>query len=131
LLLLRELQREFGMAVIFVTHDIGVAVEICDRVSVMYAGRIVETGTMRDVVQKPAHPYTQGLLASTIGGKRCSRLEAIPGAPIGLDHLGGGCAFAPRCRANIPECLNEDPLMVTLSTGHAARCIRLEETASN
>src|SRR5436305_212484 len=66
LLLLRELQRELGMTVIFVTHDIGVAVEISDRLSVMYAGRIVETGAMRDVVRKPAHPYTQGLLASTI-----------------------------------------------------------------
>src|SRR5450759_840759 len=128
LLLLRELQREFGMAVIFVTHDIGVAVEICDRVSVMYAGRIVETGTMREVVMKPAHPYTQGLLASTIDGtKRGTRLEAIPGAPPRLDRLTAGCAFAPRCRATVPECLAGDILMVTLGAARTARCVRLEE----
>src|SRR5271163_2111912 len=120
LLLLRELQREFGMAVIFVTHDIGAAVEICDRVSVMYAGRIIETGTMREVVMKPAHPYTQGLLASTIkGAKRGTRLEPIPGAPPRLDRLTVGCAFAPRCRATAPECLAGDILMVTLSDARA------------
>jgi peptide/nickel transport system ATP-binding protein len=130
LLLLRELQREFGMAVIFVTHDIGVAVEICDRLSVMYAGRIVETGTMREVVMKPAHPYTQGLLASTIKGtKRAARLEAIPGVPPRLDRLTPGCAFAPRCRETSPECLARDVLMVTLGAGRTARCIRLEKPA--
>ena len=128
LLLLRELQREFGMAVIFVTHDIGVAVEICDRVSVMYAGRIVETGTTREVVMKPAHPYTQGLLTSTIKGtKRGTRLEAIPGAPPRLDRLTTGCAFAPRCRETSSECLARDVLMVTLGPARTARCIRLEK----
>jgi peptide/nickel transport system ATP-binding protein len=130
LLLLRELQRELGMAVIFVTHDIGVAVEICDRVSVMYAGRIVETGTMREVVMKPAHPYTQGLLASTINGaKRGTRLEAIPGAPPRLDRLTPGCAFAPRCRTTAPECLAGDILAVTLGAARTARCVRLEKPA--
>ena len=68
LLLLRELQREFGMSVIFVTHDIGVAIEICDRVAVMYAGQIVEQGTLRQIVRSPIHPYPQGLLASTVHG---------------------------------------------------------------
>ena len=98
LLLLRELQREMGMAVIFVTHDIGVAVEISDRIAVMYGGRIVETGMLRDVVRAPKHPYTRGLLSSTIhGGQRGKRLEAIPGAPPRLDRLPEGCAFAPRC----------------------------------
>ena len=73
LLLLRELQRELGMAVIFVTHDIGVAVEISDRIAVMYGGRIVETGVLRDVVRAPKHPYTRGLLSSTMhGGQRGS-----------------------------------------------------------
>jgi peptide/nickel transport system ATP-binding protein len=128
LLLLRELQREFGMAVIFVTHDIGVAVEICDRVSVMYAGRIVETGKLREVVMNPAHPYTQGLLASTIKDtKRGSRLEAIPGTPPRLDRLTAGCAFAPRCRATVPECFAADIQMVTLGAARAARCVRLEK----
>jgi peptide/nickel transport system ATP-binding protein len=128
LLLLRELQREFGMAVIFVTHDIGAAVEVCDRVSVMYAGRIVETGTMREVVANPAHPYTRGLLASTIKDtKRGSRLEAIPGTPPRLDRLTAGCAFAPRCRASVPECFAADIQMVTLGAARAARCVRLEK----
>ncbi len=80
LLLLRELQRELGMAVIFVTHNIGVAAEICDRVAVMYAGRVVESGTMSQIVKAPSHPYTRGLLACTVHGVgRGHRLEPIPG----------------------------------------------------
>src|ERR1700761_7095742 len=98
LLLLRELQREFGMSVIFVTHDIGVAIEICDRVAVMYAGQIVEQGTLRDIVRKPVHPYAQGLLASTIhGASRGQRLQTIPGTPPSLDQAPRACSFAPRC----------------------------------
>ena len=86
LLLLRELQREFGMSVIFVTHDIGVAIEICDRVAVMYAGQIVEQGTLSQIVRTPIHPYARGLLASTVhGAKRGQRLETIPGTPPSLD----------------------------------------------
>src|ERR1700732_275778 len=93
LLLLRELQREMGMAVIFVTHDIGVAVEISDRIAVMYGGRIVETRAVRDVVKSPTHPYTRGLLSSTvIGGVRGKKLDTIPGAPPRLDQLPQGCA---------------------------------------
>jgi peptide/nickel transport system ATP-binding protein len=131
LLLLRELQRDLGMAVIFVTHDIGVAVEICDRLSVMYAGRIVETGAMRDVVRNPAHPYTQGLLASTINAaKRGTRLEAIPGAPPRLDREIAGCAFAPRCRVAVSACTASDISFVELGTARAARCIRLEAAAA-
>jgi peptide/nickel transport system ATP-binding protein len=131
LLLLRELQRDLGMAVIFVTHDIGVAVEICDRVSVMYAGRIVETGAMREVVRNPAHPYTQGLLASTINGaKRGMRLEAIPGAPPRLDREIAGCAFAPRCRISVPACTSGDISLVALGAARAARCIRLDAAAA-
>jgi peptide/nickel transport system ATP-binding protein len=126
LLLLRELQREFGMAVIFVTHDIGVAVEICDRMAVMYAGRIVETGLLRDVVKAPAHPYTRGLLASTIhGASRGTRLEAIPGAPPRLDRLPAGCAFAPRCRLVEPVCTTGDIPAIALGAGRSARCVKL------
>ena len=98
LLLLRELQREFGMSVIFVTHDIGVAIEICDRVAVMYAGQIVEQGTLREIVRTPVHPYAKGLLASTVhGAKRGQRLETIPGTPPSLDKAPASCSFAPRC----------------------------------
>jgi len=128
LLLLRELQRELGMAVIFVTHDIGVAVEICDRIAVMYAGRIVETGPLRDVVKKPQHPYTQGLLSSTVlGARRGHPLDAIPGAPPRLDWLPEGCAFAPRCKLAEPTCTHGDIANVTLAPGRSARCVKLGE----
>ena len=132
LLLLRELQREFGMAVIFVTHDIGVAVEICDRVSVMYAGRIVETGTLREVVTQPTHPYTRGLLSSIVHkAARGTRLETIPGAPPRLDRLGGGCAFAPRCRYVAPICSSaSDVPMVPLGPARGSRCVRLDAAAA-
>jgi peptide/nickel transport system ATP-binding protein len=129
LLLLRELQREMGMAVIFVTHDIGVAVEISDRIAVMYGGRIVETGTLRDVVRAPGHPYTRGLLSSTIhssknlGGQR-RRLEAIPGAPPRLDSLPQGCTFAPRCGLAVDACRERDIPLVSLAAGHDVRCLK-------
>jgi peptide/nickel transport system ATP-binding protein len=125
LLLLRELQRSFGMAVIFVTHDIGVAVEISDRIAVMYAGRIVETGMLSQVVKHPAHPYTRGLLASTIhGARRGSRLEAIPGAPPRLDRLPAGCSFAPRCGLADAICRTADVPAVMLGAGRSVRCVK-------
>ena len=123
LLLLRELQREMGMAVIFVTHDIGVAVEISDRIAVMYGGRIVETGTLRDVVKTPTHPYTRGLLSSTvIGGVRGTRLDTIPGAPPRLDRLPEGCAFAPRCKFVQPLCREGEIVDTVLAPGRSVRC---------
>jgi peptide/nickel transport system ATP-binding protein len=127
LLLLRELQRELGLAVIFVTHDIGVAIEIADRIAVMYAGKIVETGSCRDVIRTPTHPYTRGLLASRAGGSRLKgeRLAAIPGTPPDLADLPAGCAFAPRCLERQPACQLEDPSDVHLGGGHSARCLLL------
>jgi peptide/nickel transport system ATP-binding protein len=132
LLLLRELQRELGLAVIFVTHDIGVAIEIADRIAVMYAGKIVETGTCRDVIRAPAHPYTRGLLASRAGGAHVKgeRLAAIPGAPPDLANLPAGCAFAPRCREIQPVCQREAPPDVALGSGHSARCLLLRSPAA-
>src|SRR5215469_10734786 len=132
LLLLRELQREFGMSVIFVTHDIGVAVEICDRVAVMYAGQIVEQGSLREVVKRPIHPYARGLLASTIhGARRGERLETIPGTPPSLDKAPVNCAFGPRCGFAQPRCLNGLPPDVEVGPGRRARCVLAEtETAS-
>jgi peptide/nickel transport system ATP-binding protein len=124
LLLLRELQREMSMAVIFVTHDIGVAVEISDRIAVMYGGRIVETGTLRDVVKSPTHPYTRGLLSSTvIGGVRGKKLDTIPGAPPRLDRLPQGCAFAPRCKLVQPICREGEIADVPLAPGRSVRCV--------
>jgi peptide/nickel transport system ATP-binding protein len=123
LLLLRELQREFGMAMIFVTHDIGVAVEISDRVAVMYAGRFVETGAIRDVIRDPRHPYTRGLLAANLhGAVKGQRLDAIPGAPPALDQAPVACAFAPRCAQRIEACDAPPPAFVC-SAGRLTRCV--------
>jgi len=128
LLLLRELQRELGLAVIFVTHDIGVATEIADRIAVMYAGRIVETGQCRDVIRTPAHPYTVGLLASRAGSTlaKGERLAAIPGAPPDLANLPAGCAFAPRCERAQAVCESAVPAEVAVGDGHRARCVLVQ-----
>jgi peptide/nickel transport system ATP-binding protein len=130
LLLLRELQRELGLAVIFVTHDIGVATEIADRISVMYAGRIVETGSCRDVIQSAAHPYTAGLLSFRSGhaAAKGARLPAIPGAPPDMANLPPGCAFAPRCALVRPVCVERDPPDMAVGPHHRARCVLLAET---
>src|SRR5215472_8402659 len=131
LLLLRELQREFGMSVIFVTHDIGVAIEICDRVAVMYAGQIVEQGTLREVVRAPSHPYARGLLASTIhGARRGQRLETIPGTPPSLDKAPHNCSFAPRCALAQPRCSEALPPEVQIGPDRMARCILAEPPGS-
>jgi peptide/nickel transport system ATP-binding protein len=132
LLLLRELQRELGLAMIFVTHDISVAVEIADRVAVMYAGRIVELGAVRDVVRQPRHPYTIGLLSTRadggkLGGRLAgNRLPAIPGSPPDLAHLPPGCPFAPRCAHAADICRSTAPPPVTVAAGHLVRCARTD-----
>ncbi|HEX2942597.1 MAG TPA: ABC transporter ATP-binding protein [Rhodopila sp.] len=130
LLLLRQLQQELGMAIVFVTHDVGAAAEISDRIAVMYAGRFVESGTVRQVMRAPLHPYTQGLLASTVhGGMRGRALETIPGSPPNLAQLPPGCPFAPRCRHAMDECRQGDVPVVTTETGAMARCVRARELA--
>ena len=129
LLLLRQLQEELGMAVVFVTHDMGVAAEISDRVAVMYAGRFIETGTARQVIRDPRHPYTAGLLSSTVhGGRRGGVLEAIPGAPPDLAALPPGCAFAPRCSLVEDACRTADPPVVPRAGGGLVRCVRAAAT---
>jgi peptide/nickel transport system ATP-binding protein len=127
LLLLRELQRELGLAVVFVTHDIGVAVEVADRIAVMYGGRIVESGPCARVVGAAMHPYTQGLLSSRAGHvfTKGSRLETIPGSPPDLANPPPGCPFAPRCKFMIPACNKGVPPPFVVEEGHFARCIRL------
>ena len=131
LLLLRELQRELGLAVIFVTHDIGVAVEVADRIAVMYGGRIVEMGPCAKVIRGPAHPYTQGLLASRAGHAvaKGARLVAIPGSPPDLANLPPGCAFAPRCSQAIETCRSAMPDAVVIEPGHFACCVRAQAAA--
>ena len=131
LLLLRELQRELGLSVIFVTHDIGAAVEVADRIAVMYAGRIVEEGTARQLIREPRHPYTQALLQSRAHGAlaKGGRLATIPGSPPDLANLPPGCAFAERCAMAEARCRSEQPSLVTLSPGHQASCHRTDATA--
>ncbi|WP_398479217.1 ABC transporter ATP-binding protein [Tardiphaga sp.] len=131
LLLLRELQREFGMSIIFVTHDIGVAIEICDRVAVMYAGQIVEQGTTSQIVRSAVHPYPKGLLSSTVhGAKRGERLETIPGTPPSLDTKPASCSFAPRCKFVQDRCTEALPPNVELAGDRVVRCIRAETVAA-
>jgi peptide/nickel transport system ATP-binding protein len=131
LLLLRELQRELGMAILFVTHDVGVAIEIADRIAVMYAGRFVETGPTRAVIRRPLHPYTQGLLASTVhGAMRGTRLEAIPGSPPDVTMLPAGCSFAPRCRFVEDRCLEATPNEFWPAKDHMARCVCIKAAAT-
>jgi peptide/nickel transport system ATP-binding protein len=129
LLLLRDLQRDLGLSMIFVTHDIGVAVEVADRVAVMYAGRIVEIGPVRDVIRNPRHPYTVGLLSTRghAGLVKGARLPAIPGMPPDLANLPPGCAFAPRCQHAIPACRDTVPPASTISEHHHVRCLRSAE----
>ena len=131
LLLLRELQRDLGLAVVFVTHDIGAAVEVADRIAVMYAGRIVEEGPARTLIREPRHPYTLALLKSRAHGAlaKGSRLETIGGAPPDLSNLPPGCAFAERCAWAQDACRQQAPEPVVLAPGHQARCFRTEATA--
>ncbi len=127
LLLLREMQRKFGMTTIFVTHDVGVAAEISDRVAVMYAGQVVEQGPVGEVLGDPKHPYTQGLLRSTIhGSMRGKRIDAIAGSPPDLANLPKGCAFSPRCKYAEPACTAGAPPNVAISADHDVRCVRFE-----
>jgi peptide/nickel transport system ATP-binding protein len=124
--LLRQLQQELGMAVVFVTHDVGVAVEVADRIAVMYAGRFVETGPTHSVIRSPSHPYTAGLLASTVlGAAQGTRLEAIPGAPPDMTALPPGCSFAARCRFADPRCTLDLPPEFALAADRAVRCLRV------
>ena len=127
LLLLRELQEEFGMSVIFVTHDVGVAAEISDRIAVMYAGKFVETGTVRQIMRAARHPYTAGLLNSTVhGGLRGRKLDTIPGTPPSLAALPSGCAFSPRCRFSEDRCTAAPPPVIDVDPGAIVRCIRAD-----
>ncbi|RDC71228.1 ABC transporter ATP-binding protein [Rhodovulum sp. 12E13] len=126
LVLLKRLQAEIGMGIVFVTHDLGVAAQIADKVAVMYAGRIVEYGPARDVLLDPRHPYTIGMLSSTVRGQPRDRdIEAIPGSPPDLAALPPGCAFAPRCRFAVDACRAALPPVEEVGPGRSARCARL------
>ncbi|MEZ5930875.1 MAG: dipeptide/oligopeptide/nickel ABC transporter permease/ATP-binding protein [Alphaproteobacteria bacterium] len=123
LALLDQLRRERGMALIFITHDFGVVGQLCDRVAVMYAGKIVEEGRTGDVLANPRHPYTSRLIACVpeLGGGR-RKLEAIPGLPPAVDDLPKGCAFAPRCARAQEDCV-QGAIAMTTADGRATRCL--------
>ena len=126
--LLERLRRDFGTAIVFITHDMGVMAEIADRVLVMYAGRIVEQAPKRDLFLAPRHPYTRALLQSIppIGGERPKRLKSIAGAPPSLYDMPAGCAFGPRCSQRFGACASVPALIG--KNGHAAACFA--ETAT-
>jgi peptide/nickel transport system permease protein len=126
--LLNDLRRQSGAALIFITHDLGVVSELCDRVLVMYAGRIVESGKVADVFERPLHPYTEGLIACVpVLGQPERSLDAIPGLPPPVNRLPDGCAFAPRCPLAEPACREGEIELRELAPGHLARCRRAEE----
>jgi peptide/nickel transport system ATP-binding protein len=128
LFLLREIQQELGMGMIFVTHDLGVAGEVADRIAVMYAGRFIEEGPVDALMQAPLHPYARGLLGATVHeGSRGSRLVTIPGAPPDLRNLPDACAFAPRCSEVEGVCLERLPEFRTPVPGRAARCVHVKD----
>jgi len=131
--LMRRLQRELGMAILFITHDLGVVAEIADRVVVMYAGKAVEEGGVREVFARPRMPYTRGLMNSIpridrAAGRR-RRLESIPGNVPNPLRLPPGCAFHPRCAFAAPACRESGPALEDSGGGHMVRCLRWREIA--
>jgi peptide/nickel transport system ATP-binding protein/oligopeptide transport system ATP-binding protein len=129
--LLLDLRDRFGMSVLFVTHDLGVVAATCDRVAVMYGGRIVETGSVAQVFAEPHHPYTRGLLGSVprIGAER-TMLMSIEGTPPSLTALPAGCAFHPRCAFASERCRAERPPLETFAPDREVACFHHREVAA-
>ena len=127
--LLKELQEASNMAILFITHDFGVVAKMCDHVAVMYAGRIVERGPVRQVFDNPTHPYTQALIASVpkMGDQR-GRLHTIEGQPPEFSDLPVGCRFAPRCAFVEDKCLSTYPTDFSVGNGHTSACWKLEKS---
>jgi oligopeptide/dipeptide ABC transporter ATP-binding protein len=124
LALIKKLRTDFGSSVVLITHDMGVVAEMADRVAVMYAGRIVEHGTVREIFHRPQHPYTWGLLGSIarLDRPKPERLNAIPGSPPSLTRLPTGCAFAERCAYRFDKCAEVPPLHDRVGNGHLDAC---------
>ncbi len=131
--LLKDMQKEFNMGVILITHDLGVVAEVSDRINVMYAGKLVEEGTVDDIFYRTSHPYTQGLLNSIprVDSGVAEKLVAIPGQPPSLIALPKGCAFSPRCeyvrQVSSHDCKVEIPDSIEVASGHSRKCF-LKET---
>ncbi len=122
--LLRELKEKINMSIIFITHDLGVVADICDKIAVMYAGTVVERGSVDDIFYNPQHPYTKGLLKSIprVDNDNHERLIPIEGNPVDLIFPPAGCAFAPRCEQCMKICLDEVPPVYTEKEGHESAC---------
>jgi len=121
--LLRDLQRELGMSLIFITHDFGIVANMCDRVSVMYAGQIVENAPVWDIFYRPAHHYTASLLRAVPKLEtKVDSLVSIPGQPPRLDRVPEGCRFAPRCARSQDNCQQDEPPLSALEDGHDVKC---------
>ena len=117
--LLRELQEETGVGIIFITHDFGIVAKMCDRVAVMYAGKIVEQGDVRQIFNDPRHPYTEALINSVPKmEENVERLYAIPGNPPSVTERPSGCNFQPLCDGNNPECVTSEPILIEESPDH-------------
>ncbi|MBE9535844.1 MAG: ABC transporter ATP-binding protein, partial [Proteobacteria bacterium] len=121
--LLRELREKLGMAMLLITHDFGIVAEMADRVGIMYAGKIVEYGSLEDIFNRPGHPYTVGLLNSIPGmEKRGEKLNTIPGNVPDLLKLPSGCSFQERCPLVTSQCREAEPHALDMGAGHLSRC---------
>jgi oligopeptide/dipeptide ABC transporter ATP-binding protein len=132
LTLLKEIQARTKLAMLFITHDFGIVARMCDRVAVMYAGRIVESGPVREIFRTPRHPYTEALMASVPRmDANVERLPSIEGQPPALHRLPVGCRFAARCRYAEDRCRREYPPSFPVGPAHEASCWRLEASPSS
>jgi len=127
--LMKSLSRRLGAAIMMITHNLGVVARYADRVNVMYAGKIVERGTAREIYANPRHPYTLGLLRSVprLDEPRRAKLQPIPGQPPDLSRLPGGCSFAPRCAYAIDRCREEEPGLDPVAADHLSACWLAED----
>jgi peptide/nickel transport system ATP-binding protein len=126
--LLVSLRDEQRISMVYVTHDLAVVAQIADRIAVMYAGRVVEQGSLEKVLGRPRHPYTRGLLASIPDHARPRVLDAMPGIAVGVGERPTGCSFRPRCNLSVDRCAAEVPPLEPIETGHDVRCFRYEQT---
>ena len=129
--LMRRLQKEMGMSIMFITHDLGVVAELCSHVIVMYGGLIMEEGSIYDIFENPKHPYTMGLIASIPGlhQDKSKKLKPIPGSPPDMIHPPKGCPFAPRCPYACRVCVEEQPPYYGVGEGHRSMCWMLSPDA--
>lgn len=130
--LMKNLSREYGVSLLIITHNLGVVARYADRVNIMYAGKIIERGTARDIYRNPSHPYTLGLLNSVprLDLPRTEKLDPVEGQPPDLLHLPAGCAFRERCRFAIERCAWETPPLRSVDVGHYSACFAAETVLS-